>query len=180
MEDETEGRDAAGEVSIEIGCSAAREGSVNEDALPRRRGPPAVGVFDGLGATAQGAEAAGLAAEAVRPPTTSTATATTAQPSERSDSWPCGAPAQLIAATLEDGLTTASVVKAVQRQRWRGDGPHATLVTAGCTAARPRAGLHQCTLTTPPSVRTGSSSPASARSPCRRVWSSTPTSSDAT
>ena len=111
MEGQTEGRDAAGEVSVEIGCCSRAKGSVNEDAYLADVGHLLFGVFDGLGATAQGAEAAGLAAAAIR-----------AAYDLHGDGRDCAAEraflhltvrgaGQLIAATLEDGFTTASVVK---------------------------------------------------------------------
>jgi serine/threonine protein phosphatase PrpC len=145
-EGQTEGRDVAGEVSVEIGSSSRAKGSVNEDAHLVDVGHRLFGVFDGLGATAQGAEAARLAAAAIR--------AAYDQHGERLE---CAAErafllltvrgaSQLIAATLEDGFTTASVVKVCNVI----DGPAAALI---CNIGDSRvyryttAGvLHQCTL----------------------------------
>ena len=90
MEGQTKGRDEAGEVSVEMGACSRAKGSVNEDAYLVDVGHLLFGVFDGLGATAQGAEAAGLAAEAIEPPTTSRETAAIAQLSGRSSCGPCG------------------------------------------------------------------------------------------
>jgi serine/threonine protein phosphatase PrpC len=84
---------------------------VNEDAYLADAGNLLFGVFDGLGATAQAAEAARLAAAAIR-----------AAYEQHVDDHDCAAErafllltvrgaGQLIAATLEDGLTTASVVR---------------------------------------------------------------------
>jgi serine/threonine protein phosphatase PrpC len=111
MEGQTAGRAEAGEVSVEIGSCSRAKGSVNEDAYLVDGGHLLFGVFDGLGATAQGAEAAGLAAEAIR--------AAYDQHGERRDCaaerafllLTVGGAGELIAATLEDGFTTASVVK---------------------------------------------------------------------
>ena len=111
MEGQTEGRHEAGEVSVEMGGYSRAKGSVNEDAYLVDVGHLLFGVFDGLGATAQGAEAAGLAAEAIR-----------AAYDEHGDSGDCAAErtfllrtvreaGELILATLEDGFTTASVVR---------------------------------------------------------------------
>ena len=111
MEGQTKGRDEDGEVSVEIGCCSRAKGSVNEDAYLADAGHLLFGVFDGLGASAQAAEAAGLAAEAIR-----------AAYDHHGDGGDCAAErefllltvrgaGQLIAATLEDGFTTASVVK---------------------------------------------------------------------
>ncbi len=111
MEGQTEGRDESGEVSVEIGCCSRAKGPANEDAYLVDAGHLLFGVFDGLGGCAQGAEAARLAAEAIR--------AAYDQHGERRD-WSAerafllqtvtGA-GERIAATLEDGFTTASVVK---------------------------------------------------------------------
>ena len=98
-------------MSVEIGACSRAKGAVNEDAYLVDAGHLLFGVFDGLGATSQGAEAARLAAEAIR--------AAYDQHGERRD---CAAErafllltvrgaGELIAATLEDGFTTASVVK---------------------------------------------------------------------
>jgi serine/threonine protein phosphatase PrpC len=144
MEGETNGRDAAGAVSVEIGCCSRAKGSVNEDAYLADVGHLLFGVFDGLGATAQAAEAAGLAAEAIR-----------AAYDQHGDGRDCAAErdfllltvrgaGQLIAATLEDGFTTASVVKLCNGGRATalacnvGDSRVYRYTTAGV--------LHQCTL----------------------------------
>jgi serine/threonine protein phosphatase PrpC len=108
---QTEGRDAGGDVIVEIGCCSRAKGSVNEDAYLADVGHSLFGVFDGLGATAQGAAAARLAAEAIR-----------AAYEQHVEGRDCAAEraflllsvrgaGQLILATLEDGFTTASVVK---------------------------------------------------------------------
>ena len=119
---------------------------MNEDAYLVDEGHLLFGVFDGLGATAQGAEAASLAAAAIR--------AAYDQHAERRD---CAAQrrfllltvrgaGQLIATTLEDGFTTASVVKVCNAI----DGGATALI---CNIGDSRvyryttAGvLHQCTL----------------------------------
>ena len=119
---------------------------MNEDAYLADAGHLLFGVFDGLGATAQGAEAAGLAAEAIR-----------AAYDQHGDGGDCAAErafllltvrgaGQLIAATLEDGFTTASVVKVCNVT----DGAATALI---CNIGDSRvyryttAGvLHQCTL----------------------------------
>jgi serine/threonine protein phosphatase PrpC len=111
MEGQTEGRDEAGTLSVEIGCRSRAKGSVNEDAYLVDVGHLLFGVFDGLGATAQAAQAARLATEAIR-----------AAYHQHGPGHDCAAEraflplavrgaGTLIAATLEDGLTTASVVK---------------------------------------------------------------------
>ena len=78
---------------MEIGGSSRAKGSMNEDAYLVDVGRLLFGVFDGVGATLQAAQAARLAAEAIEPPTTSAVRATTAHPSERSSPSLCGAPA---------------------------------------------------------------------------------------
>ena len=111
MEGRTKGPDEAGTVEVEIGCCSRAKGSVNEDAYLVDVGHCVFGVFDGLGASAQAAQAAGLAAEAIR-----------AAYHQHGRGHDCAAERAflplavrgagvLIAATLEDGLTTASVVK---------------------------------------------------------------------
>ena len=111
MEGQTEGRHEAGEVSVEMGACRPAKGSVNEDAYLVDVGHLLFGVFDFLGATTQGGEAAGLAAEAIR-----------SADDEHGDSGDCEgerafllrtvrAAGELILATLEDGFTTASVVR---------------------------------------------------------------------
>ena len=86
MEGQTEGRDETGEVSVEIGCCSRAKGSVNEDAYLVDAGHLLFGVFDGLGGCAGGARPPGWRPRRFAPPTTSTADAATAQPSERSSS----------------------------------------------------------------------------------------------
>ena len=146
MEGETDGRDAAGEVTVEVGSCSRAKGSVNEDAYLADVGHLLFGVFDGLGATAQGAEAAGLAAEAIR----------TAY-DQHGGGRDCAAErafllltvrgaGQLIAATLEDGFTTASVVKLCNVA---GGGATALICNVGDSRVYRYtiAGvLHQCTL----------------------------------
>ncbi len=146
MEGETEGRDEAGAVSVEVGCCSRAKGSVNEDAYLVDVCHLLFGVFDGLGATAQGAEAAALAAEAIR-----------AAYHEHGQGDDCaverafllatvGGAGTLIAATLENGFTTASVVKVCNAVDGRatalicniGDSRVYRYTTAGV--------LHQCTL----------------------------------
>jgi serine/threonine protein phosphatase PrpC len=98
-------------VSVEIGCRSRAKGSVNEDACLVDMGHLLLGAFDGLGATAQAAQAAQLAAEAIR-----------AGYDEHGAEHDCAGERAflplavrgagvLIATTLEDGLTTASVIK---------------------------------------------------------------------
>ncbi len=53
-------------VSVAIGGCSRAKGSVNEDAYLVEVGHSLFGVFDGLGATAQAAQAAELAVEAIR------------------------------------------------------------------------------------------------------------------
>jgi hypothetical protein len=79
-------------VSVEIGWRSRAKGSVNEDAYLVDVGHLLFGVFDGVGATLQAAQAAPLAASRFEPPTTSTVRAKTAHPSERSSPSLCGAP----------------------------------------------------------------------------------------
>jgi PPM family protein phosphatase len=119
---------------------------VNEDAYLVDVGHLLFGVFDGLGATAQAAQAARLAAEAIR-----------AAYEQHGRGHDCAAEraflplavrgaGTLIAATLEDGLTTASVVKVCNNT---GGTPTALICNIGdsriyrYTAAGE---LHQCTL----------------------------------
>jgi serine/threonine protein phosphatase PrpC len=97
-------------VSLEVGSFSRPKGAVNEDAYLVDLDHLVFGVFDGLGATAQAAQAARLAAEAIR-------AAYDQQPDgldlagERAFlTLAVGGAGVLIAATL-DGLTTASVVK---------------------------------------------------------------------
>ena len=119
---------------------------MNDDAYLVDTGHLLFGVFDGLGGCSQGAEAARLAAEAIG-----------AAYDDHGDSRDCPAEraflvqtvtgaGHLIVATLEDGLTTASVVKVCTAV----DGPATALI---CNIGDSRvyryttAGvLHQCTL----------------------------------
>lgn len=96
------------------GCSRAK-GAVNEDAYLVDGAHRVFGVFDGLGATSQAALAASLAARAV-------GTAYEVHgPDQGYDAERAFLPlavegaGALIAATLQDGLTTASVVKVCER-----------------------------------------------------------------
>jgi serine/threonine protein phosphatase PrpC len=145
-EEQTEGRDEPGTVSVEIGCCSRAKGSVNEDACLVDVGHRLFGVFDGVGATLQAAQAARLAAEALRaayhqqPPGPDCASERAFLP------LAVRGAGMLIAATLEDGLTTASVVKVVNNVAGRatalicnvGDSRVYRYTTAG--------ELHQCTL----------------------------------
>ena len=133
-------------MSVAIGGCSRPKGSVNEDAYLVEVGHSLFGVFDGLGATAQAAEAAALAVEAIR-----------AAYSEHGPGDDCAVEraflplavrgaGTLIATTLEDGLTTASVVKVCDS----GDGEATALI---CNVGDSRvyrytkAGvLRQCTL----------------------------------
>ena len=133
-------------MSVEIGCRSRAKGSVNEDAYLVDVGHLLFGVFDGVGATLQAAQAARLAAEAMR-----------AAYHQHGPGHDCAAEraflplavrgaGMLIAATLEDGLTTASVVKVCDTI----DGGAAAVI---CNIGDSRiyryttAGeLHQCTL----------------------------------
>lgn len=96
---------------MEIGYRSRAKGSANEDAYLVDVDHLLFGVFDGLGATAQAEQAAALAAEAIR-----------AAFDQHGRGHDCATErlflplavrgaGMLIAATLEDGLTTASVVK---------------------------------------------------------------------
>jgi serine/threonine protein phosphatase PrpC len=133
-------------VSVEIGWRSRAKGSVNEDAYLVDVGHLLFGVFDGVGATLQAAQAALLAAEAIR------AAYHQHGPGQDCASERAFLPlavrgaGTLIAATLEDGLTTASVVKLCDTV----DGGATALI---CNIGDSRiyryttAGeLHQCTL----------------------------------
>ena len=98
-------------MGVEVGWCSRAKGPANEDAYLVDVGRLLFGVFDGLGGYSQGAEAAGLAAEAIR-----------AAYDLHREGGDCAAEraflmmtvrgaGELIAATLEDGFTTASVVK---------------------------------------------------------------------
>jgi serine/threonine protein phosphatase PrpC len=133
-------------VSVEIGWRSRAKGSVNEDAYLVDVGHRLFGVFDGVGATLQAAQAARLAAEAIR-----------AAYHQHGSGHDCAAEraflplavrgaGMLIAATLEDGLTTASVVKVCDTI----DGG-ATALICNIGDSRiyrytPAGELHQCTL----------------------------------
>ena len=126
------------------GCSRAK-GAVNEDAYLIEVGHSLFGVFDGLGATAQAADAAQLAVAAIE-----------AAYRDRSHGDDCateraflalavGGAGTLIATSLDDGLTTATVVKVCDS----GDGATALICNVGdsrvyrfTTAGE----LRQCTL----------------------------------
>lgn len=139
-----DGRGAAGAVSIEVAGFSRAKGSVNEDAYLVDVRHRLFGVFDGLGATTQAAQAARLAAVAIR------------AAYDRRHGHDCaaeraflplavGGAGMLIAAALEDGLTTASVVKVCSA------GGAATTLICNIGDSRvyryTRAGvLHQCTL----------------------------------
>ena len=134
-----------GEVTVEVGYCSRAKGSVNEDAYLADMSHLLFGVSDGLGATSQGAAAARLAAEAIR-----------AEYEQHLAGRDCAAErafllltvrgaGQLIATTLEDGVTTASVVKVCV------SGGRATALICNVGDSRvyhyTTAGvLHQCTL----------------------------------
>jgi PPM family protein phosphatase len=92
---------------LEIWGHSRAKGSVNEDAYLIDAEHGLFGVFDGLGATTQAAEAAELAAQAVR------AAYEERGGEDEADFLSAAvlAAGNLIATTLQDGLTTASVVK---------------------------------------------------------------------
>ena len=131
---------------VEIGCRSRAKGFANEDAYLVDVGTLLFGVFDGVGATTQAAQAARLAAEAIR-----------AAYRQHGPGHDCAAEraflplavrgaGMLIAATLEDGLTTASVVKVCETT----DGAATALI---CNIGDSRIyryttadELHQCTL----------------------------------
>lgn len=107
----TQGRYGAGAVALELWGTSRAKGAANEDAFLVDEGHRLFGVFDGLGATSQAALAAALAARAVG-----------AAYRDRGEDQGCDAEraflslavqgaGTLLAATLDDGLTTASVVK---------------------------------------------------------------------
>jgi PPM family protein phosphatase len=107
----TADRQATAAVSLAIGCRSRAKGSTNEDAYLADADHLLFGVFDGLGSTAHAAEAARLAAESIgvaygqRPPDEGCA-------AEKAFlALAVRGAGTLIAANLDDGLTTASVVK---------------------------------------------------------------------
>ena len=133
-------------MTVEIAGSSRAKGSVNEDAYLVDEDHQLFGVFDGVGATAQAAEAARLAAEAIRAayhhhgPGLDRTVERTFLP------LTVAGAGVLIAATLADGLTTASVVKVCDTA----DGTATALV---CNIGDSRVyrfttggELHQCTL----------------------------------
>jgi serine/threonine protein phosphatase PrpC len=101
----------AGTVSVEVGCYSRAKGSVNEDAYLVDVGHLLFGVFDGVGATAQAARAARLAAEAIRAAFHQHGAGPDWAAERAFLALAVRGAGMLIAATLEDGLTTASVVK---------------------------------------------------------------------
>jgi serine/threonine protein phosphatase PrpC len=135
-----------GPVTVEIAACSRAKWSGNEDAYLVDEGHELFGVFDGVGATTQAAQAARLAAEAIR------AAYHYHGPSldhdiERSFlALAVSGAGVLLAATLEDGLTTASVVKVCRAA----DGAASAVV---CNIGDSRVyryvttgELHQCTL----------------------------------
>jgi serine/threonine protein phosphatase PrpC len=133
-------------VSVEIGCRSRAKGSVNEDAYLVDVGHLLFGVFDGVGATLQAAQAARLAAEAIRAAYHQHGRGHDCEAERAFLPLAVRGAGTLIAATLEDGLTTASVVKVCDTI----DGGATALI---CNIGDSRiyryttAGeLHQCTL----------------------------------
>ena len=127
------------------GCSRAKGGE-NEDAYLVEVGHSLFGVFDGLGATAQAAQAAALAVEAIRAAYREHGPGDDYAVERAFLPLAVRGAGTLIAATLEDGLTTASVVKVCDT----GDGAATALI---CNVGDSRvyryttAGeLRQCTL----------------------------------
>jgi serine/threonine protein phosphatase PrpC len=108
---QTEGREESDAVSVALGARSRAKGSTNEDAYLLDADHLLFGVFDGLGSTAQAADAARLAAESIR------AAHVERRPDEGHAAELAFLPlavrgaGTLVAATLDDGLTTASVVK---------------------------------------------------------------------
>ena len=179
IEGPTEEHGNAG-VSVEIGCSSRAKGSVNEDAYLVDADRLLFGVFDGLGATTQAAQAAGLAADAIRAAYQWHGPGDDCEGERVFLLLAVGGAGILIATTLEDGLTTASVVKVCNTIEGVatalicsiGDSRVHRYTTGACSSS--------ARWTTPCSGRTGSCSCVSVRSLCRPVCSSTPTSSSAT
>jgi serine/threonine protein phosphatase PrpC len=133
-------------VSVEIGCRSRAKGFVNEDAYLVDVGHLLFGVFDGVGATLQAAQAARLAAEAMRAAYHQHGPGRDRAAERAFLSLAVRGAGMLIAATLEDGLTTASVVKVCDTI----DGGVAALI---CNIGDSRiyryttdGELHQCTL----------------------------------
>jgi protein phosphatase len=133
----------AGAVALEVGGRSRAKGSVNEDAALVDVEHHLFGVFDGLGSTTQAADAATLAAAAV----------CAAYRHHRGDGLAAertflplavGGAGVLVAAALEDGLTTASVVKVCVS----GGVAIALVCNLGDSRVYKFAGdaLHQCTL----------------------------------
>jgi serine/threonine protein phosphatase PrpC len=143
---ETDVSDTAGSVSLAIGCCSRAKGAANEDFYLVEASHLLFGVFDGLGSTLQAAEAARLAAEAIRAAYHEHDHADDCAVERRFLDLTVRGAGTLIAAMLEDGLTTASVVKVVNN----GAGGATALI---CNVGDSRvyryttAGeLHQCTL----------------------------------
>lgn len=115
---EREGGDV-GTLTLDVAGASRAKGLVNEDAYLVDAAHLLFGVFDGLGATTQAAEAAALAADSIR------AAYREPRPGDDCDAERAfllraveGAGAS-IAVDLDDGLTTASVVKVCEQPAGR-------------------------------------------------------------
>jgi serine/threonine protein phosphatase PrpC len=102
-------------VSVAIGGCSRGKSSGNEDAYLVEVGHSLFGVFDGLGATAQAAQAAELAVEAIRAAYRDHGPGDDCAAERAFLALAVGGAGTLIATSLADGLTTASVVKVCER-----------------------------------------------------------------
>jgi serine/threonine protein phosphatase PrpC len=131
-------------VSIELGVASQAKASESEDAFLVEADRLVFGVFDGLGSMTQSAFAAWLAAAAIAAAYDHRACADCAAERAYLEIVVRGAGA-LIAATVDDGMTTASVVKLCEDV----DGTvHALICNLGDSRVYRRSAgtLHQCTL----------------------------------
>jgi serine/threonine protein phosphatase PrpC len=111
MDPSTRGRHDAGVVTLELWGTSRAKGAVNEDAYLIDAAHRLFGVFDGLGATSQAALAATLAAQAIQAAYRDRGPDQGCEAERAFLSLAVRGAGTLLAATLEDGLTTASVVK---------------------------------------------------------------------
>jgi serine/threonine protein phosphatase PrpC len=145
-------------LSLEIRGHSRAKGPVNEDAYLIDAEHRLFGVFDGLGATAQAALAADLAAQVIRAAYDERAADELVDENEFL-LVAVQAAGTVIATSLEDGLTTASVVKVYEAE----SRTTAAICNVGDSRVyryTARGELEQCTWTTPSSARTGTCSSA--------------------
>ncbi len=133
-------------LTLDVAGASRAKALVNEDAYLVDTPHLLFGVFDGLGATAQAAEAAALAADSIRDAYREHGTARGGDAERTFLLRAVTGAGALIAADLDDGLTTASVVNVCERADGGATAMIANLGDSRVYRYTPAGELRQCTL----------------------------------